>query len=99
MHSDLLRFLFLILIFITVIIVVIVLFLVLLLIVRFLRIVLLLLLALLHLTQILPLLQEVVGLGLVISDNDVVEDRAALPLPQVEAKETEVVILVNHVVI
>merc|ERR1712087_9634 len=53
--------------------------------IRLLGVVLLLLLRLLDLAQSLPLLQERVALCLVVCDDNVVEDGAALPLPQVEA--------------
>merc|ERR1711972_387029 len=66
---------------------------------RRLRVILLFLLRLLHLAQGLPLLRESVGLRKVICDDDVVEDGAALHLPQVEAHEAEVVVLVELVVI
>merc|ERR1711939_764049 len=50
----------------------------------------LLLLLLLHLAQGLPFLRELVGLGLVIGDDNVVEDGAALDLPQIEPDEAKV---------
>merc|ERR1712187_249711 len=99
--SDLLRLLLLLLIVIVVVVIILIVIrlLVILLIFRFLRVVLLLFLALLYLAQLFPLLREAVGLSLVICDNDVVEDRATLHLPQVEANEAEIVVLVHRVVI
>merc|ERR1712164_74147 len=50
----------------------------------------LLLLLLLHLAQGLPFLRELVGLGLVVGDDNIVEDGAALDLPQIEPDEAKV---------
>merc|ERR1711920_952569 len=47
------------------------------------------LLGLLHFAQRLPLLGEGVCLGNVVGDDDVVEDGAALHLPQIETDESE----------
>merc|ERR1712113_1203907 len=80
---------------ISVVIVVIIVLLIILLIFGFLGVILLLLLTLLYLTQLLPLLQETVGLSRVICDDDVVENRAALHLPQIEPNETKIVVLVH----
>mmetsp|Transcript_81898 Transcript_81898/g.264360 ORF Transcript_81898/g.264360 Transcript_81898/m.264360 type:complete len:411 (-) Transcript_81898:74-1306(-) len=66
---------------------------------RLLGLVLLLLLGRLHLAQGLPLLREDIRLGLVVSDDDVVEDAAALDLPEVEADEAEVGIRVDRLLI
>mmetsp|Transcript_81906 Transcript_81906/g.264388 ORF Transcript_81906/g.264388 Transcript_81906/m.264388 type:complete len:260 (-) Transcript_81906:528-1307(-) len=66
---------------------------------RLLGLVLLLLLGRLHLAQGLPLLREDIRLGLVVSDDDVVEDAAALDLPEVEADEAEVCIRVERLLI
>merc|ERR1712203_755689 len=82
-----LRCIFLILVII--IIVLVLLFLV----IRFFGIIFFLLLGLLNFAQCLPLLCESVRLSLVVSDDDVVEDRAPLPLPQIKAQKTEVSIL------
>merc|ERR1712048_1006334 len=71
----------------------------LLLIIRLLGIILLFLLALLHLAHLLPFLREAICFGSVICDDDVVENRPALHLPQIEADEAEVAILVNAIVI
>merc|ERR1712151_1157484 len=60
---------------------------------------LLLLLCLLHLVQVFPFLCKTVGLSLVVTDDDIVEDRATLDLPQVEAKEAKVCKLVNRIII
>merc|ERR1711920_615134 len=57
------------------------------------------LLGLLDLAQGLPLLRKGVSLRHIVRDDDVVEDRAALDLPQVEAQETEVGILVQRIVV
>merc|ERR1712159_786091 len=50
----------------------------------------LLLFFLLDLAQGLPFLRELVGLGLVVGDDNVVEDGAALDLPQIEPDEAKV---------
>merc|ERR1712110_761505 len=60
---------------------------------------LLLLLRLLHLIQVFPFLCKTVGLSLVVTDDDIVEDRATFYLPQVEAKEAKVCKLVNRIII
>merc|ERR1712228_326671 len=65
----------------------------------FLGLFLLLLLCFFKLAQCFPLLQEGVGLSLVVRDDDVVEDCATLHLPQVKSNEAEVVILVHGVII
>mmetsp|Transcript_27444 Transcript_27444/g.81762 ORF Transcript_27444/g.81762 Transcript_27444/m.81762 type:complete len:424 (-) Transcript_27444:20-1291(-) len=62
-------------------------------------VVLLLLRGQLDLANGLPLLGEGVGLGPVVGDEDVVEDGAALDLPEVEADEAEVGVLVHLVVV
>merc|ERR1719480_171228 len=62
-------------------------------------VVLLLLLCLLHFRQGLPLRGELIGLLLVIGDDDIVKNGTALHLPQVEANEAEVGILVNGIVV
>merc|ERR1712060_668059 len=93
--SHLLRIVLLII----VIIVIILVLRVLLLLLRLLRIILLLLLRLLHLIQVFPFLCKTVGLSLVVTDDDIVEDRATLDLPQVEAKEAKVCKLVNRIII
>merc|ERR1711874_138235 len=104
-YSDLLRLflillrILLIIILVVLVIVVVVLFLVLLLVVCFLGLVLLLFLAFLYLAQLLPLLPKAVRLSLVIGDDNVVKDRAALYLPQIESKESEIVILVHLVIV
>merc|ERR1719192_3280149 len=66
---------------------------------RLFGVVFLLFLCLLHLAEVLPLLREGVRLRLVVRDDDVVEDRAALDLPQIEADEAEVGVLVKRVVV
>merc|ERR1712051_100815 len=66
---------------------------------RLLRIIFLLLFGCLNLTQCFPLRRKAVGLSFVIGNDDIVKDRAALHLPQVEADETEVIVLVDSVVI
>merc|ERR1712039_1029330 len=62
-------------------------------------VILLLLLGQLDLAQCLPLLCKCVSLGHVVADDDVVEDRAAFHLPQVEADETKIGVLVDAVVV
>merc|ERR1712070_463088 len=91
--SDLLRVLAVI-----IIVVVIVLLVLLLLILLLLGIICLLFLFLLNLAQGLPLCGEGVSLCLVIADDDVVEDGAALALPKVKADEAEVSIAVDLVI-
>merc|ERR1719235_3149310 len=59
----------------------------------------LLFLLLLHLTQGLPLLGELIRLRLVVSNDNVVEDSAALHLPEIEPDETKVLEGVEVVVI
>merc|ERR1719447_988504 len=81
------------------IVIIVVLLVIILLLLCLLCIILLLLLGLLHLAQGLPLLREGVCLGLVVCDDDVVKDGATLPLPQVEADEAEIVVLVQRVII
>merc|ERR1719230_1797771 len=65
----------------------------------FLLVVLFLLLGLLNLAPFLPLLREHVCLSHIIRDDDVVEDGAALHLPQVETDESEIGIPVDIVVV
>merc|ERR1712051_795118 len=64
-----------------------------------LRIIFLLLFGRLNLTQCFPLRRKAVGLSFVIGNDDIVKNRAALHLPQVEADETEVLVLVDGVVV
>merc|ERR1719198_1075976 len=64
-----------------------------------LRSILLLLLLSLDGAESLPLRGESIGLSLVIADNDVVEDGAALNLPEIEANEAEIGILVERIII
>merc|ERR1712232_549316 len=65
---------------------------------RLLRLILCLLSGSLDFRKFLPLLCEGVSLSEIVGDDDIVEDASALPLPQIEAEETKVV-LVYHVVI
>merc|ERR1739848_404796 len=62
-------------------------------------VILLLLLGRLDLVQCLPLLSELIGLGRIIAHDDVVENGAALDLPQVEAQEAEICKGVHLVVV
>merc|ERR1719152_541324 len=62
-------------------------------------VVLLLLLSFLVLAECLPLLRKLIGIGHIITDNDVVEDGSAFHLPQIEADEAEVSIFVDGIVI
>merc|ERR1712066_990166 len=62
-------------------------------------IILLLLLGRLDLAERFPFGRKAVSLGLVVSDDDVVKDCATFDLPQVEANETKIFILVNVVII
>mmetsp|Transcript_118987 Transcript_118987/g.348458 ORF Transcript_118987/g.348458 Transcript_118987/m.348458 type:complete len:246 (-) Transcript_118987:535-1272(-) len=80
-------------------IVVVLLLILLLLVFSLLCIVLLFLLALLQLAEIFPLLRKAVSLGLVVGDDDVVEDGPTLDLPQIEANEAKVLVLVHAVVV
>merc|ERR1711874_273557 len=62
-------------------------------------IVLFLLLTLLHLAELLPFLDEDVGLGHIVGDNDVVKNCPAFNLPQIETDEAKIVILVQGVIV
>merc|ERR1712217_499970 len=62
-------------------------------------VVLLLLLSLFHLAQFLPFFREAVSLRHIISNNNVVEDGPTLNLPEIEADEAEVRILVDSIII
>merc|ERR1711937_857088 len=59
----------------------------------------LLLFLLLHFGQGFPFLRELVGLGLVVGNDDVVEDGAALDLPEIEADEAKILEGVEAVVV
>merc|ERR1712060_954406 len=64
-----------------------------------LAVVLLFLFGILHVTQLFPLLGKSISLGNIIRDNHVVENGSSLDLPQVKADKTEVIKLVNTVII
>merc|ERR1712187_448018 len=82
-----------------VLIVVILVLLVLLVVSCLLAVILLLFLGSFDLAQCFPLLCEGIGLGLVVSDDDVVKDSTTLDLPQIEANEAEVIKFINTVII
>merc|ERR1719375_2694140 len=60
---------------------------------------LLLVFVLLDFTECLPLGRKCVSLCLVIADDHVVEDGAALNLPQVKTDETKIAVLVNSIIV
>merc|ERR1712061_62689 len=62
-------------------------------------IILLLLLGRFDVAERFPFGRKAVSLGLVVSDDDIVKDCATLDLPQVEANEAKIFILVNVVII
>merc|ERR1711953_573847 len=80
-------------------VIVIVVFVLFLLILSFFGIIFLFLLAFFHLTQLFPFLREAICFGSIICNDNVVKDRSALHLPQIEADKTKIAILVNAVVI
>mmetsp|Transcript_5724 Transcript_5724/g.11703 ORF Transcript_5724/g.11703 Transcript_5724/m.11703 type:complete len:417 (+) Transcript_5724:90-1340(+) len=80
-------------------IVVVLLLILLLLVFGLLGIVLLLFLALFQLAELFPFLRKAISLGLVVGDDDVVEDGPTLDLPQIKANEAEVLVLVHAVVV
>merc|ERR1712129_416980 len=96
--SNLLR-VFLLFLCIIIIIVIVTLLVLLFLVVPLLCVIFFCLLCLLMLTECLPLLCKFIGIGRVISNNNVVEDGAALHLPQVKANEAKVRKFVHFVVI
>merc|ERR1712113_1156628 len=49
--------------------------------------------------QSLPLLGECISLRCIIGDDDVIEDGAALDLPQIEANEAEIIVLVKGIIV
>merc|ERR1712050_264503 len=64
-----------------------------------LAVILLFLLGILHLTQLFPLLGKSISLRNIIRDNHIVENGSSLDLPQVKADKTEVIKLVNGVIV
>merc|ERR1712232_309947 len=87
---------FLLIIFLLIIVVIVLILL--LFIIRLLGVVFLLLFCLLNLAQSFPLLREGVRLSNIISDNDIVENRATFHLPEIKADKAEVGILINGII-
>merc|ERR1712203_804328 len=92
---HLLRFLLLFIVFVIVVFVLFILF-----VIRCLfAVILLLFLGSLNLTESLPFLSKCVSLRFVIGDNDIVKNGSTLDLPQIETEESEIIKLVNGVVV